>query len=74
MEMANSQNGLPASPQRNDREPIPERISGDSQRARYCTDQPEEVRTSIPAHAARTELARDRANPRLPGGRRAQRQ
>ena len=39
-------------PQKMVREPIPERSSGDSSRARYCTAQPEEVCTSTPAQAS----------------------
>ena len=39
-------------PQVIEREPLPERISGDSQRARYRNSQPPVVRNSTPAHAS----------------------
>jgi DNA-binding transcriptional LysR family regulator len=39
-------------PQRNEREPVPERNSGDSQRARYSIAHPEALRNSTPAHAS----------------------
>jgi hypothetical protein len=45
-------------PQVNEREPDPKRISGDSQRARYCTAHPEEVRNSTPAHTSPSVLFR----------------
>ena len=39
-----------------EREPDPPRNSGDSQRARYCSAQPEEVRHSTPAHTSASVL------------------
>ena len=38
------------------REPDPRRNSGDPQRARYCSAQPEEVRHSTPAHISASAL------------------
>jgi hypothetical protein len=43
-------------PQVKEREPDPQRNSGDSQRARYCTAQPEEVRHSTPAQTSASVL------------------
>jgi hypothetical protein len=43
-------------PQVKEREPDPRRNSGDSQRARYCSAQPEEVRHSTPAHTSASAL------------------
>jgi hypothetical protein len=39
-------------PQMNEREPGPETNYGDSQRARYCSAQPDEVRISTPTQAS----------------------
>jgi hypothetical protein len=39
-----------------ERDPDPQRSSGDSQRARYCSAQPEEVRNSTPAHTSPSVL------------------
>ena len=43
-------------PQVNERDPDPHRNSGDSQRARYCSAQPQEVRNSTPAHTSPSVL------------------
>ena len=43
-------------PQVKEREPDPPRNSGDAQRARYCSAQPEEVRHSTPTHTSASAL------------------